>query len=727
MPTETGGRGHARSDLPAAAVRAQLESILASTVFARSPQLRSFLSYIVEQHLGGQGHTLKESVLARELYGKGSDFDGGSDPVVRVDARRLRDKLREFYEGRTDSVVISLPKGSYVPLFEGNSGPQREEAPALAVREREVRRPVVHLGRRAPVLRALALVALAATAVIAWRALRPQESAKIQMLPLASYPGAEGPPALSPDGNFVAFAWSGQVEPGPGDIYVKAVGTEALRRLTDTPASESNPAWSPDGGSIAFVRDRRGVVVMSQLGGSERQVSASGTHVTWAADSKSVLIRDREANMGPFGIFQVSLDTLERSRLTQAPVGIGDWRFDVSPDGRTLAFIRYERPGIADLHVVAMHGGEPRRLTNWNANLTGLAWTPDSREIVFSVEQPSAARLWRINANTSRPGRGTPIPDIPAAAVMPSISRPKSGLPARLAFQTITRDVDIHLMDLEARLLGDRIESRPFSRSTRVESSARFSPDGNRVAFVSHRSGEPEIWVGGRDGSAIQQVTTLGASQLVVGGWSPDGARIVLDAAIDGNSDIYVVGADGGHLRRLTSEPSVDAIPSWSGDGRWVYFASTRAGVIPDIWRVSADGGPAMRLTRHGGFEPRESPDGRSLFYLDRHPAGLAIDGTARLMSALLAGGPEEPVMERVLPFLWSVTDKGIVLVTREPDFDAIDVYRFADQWVSRVGRLGFRIPGIYTHMTVSRDGRWALATEMVRYDADLLLLDNFQ
>ena len=79
---------------------------------------------------------------------------------------------------------------------------------------------------------------------------------------------------------------------------------------------------------------------MSQLGGAERQVSASGTHVAWAGDSKSVLIRDRERDTGPFGIHQVFLDTLERRRLTQAPFGAGDWRFEVSPDGKTLAFIR---------------------------------------------------------------------------------------------------------------------------------------------------------------------------------------------------------------------------------------------------------------------------------------------------------------------------------------------------------------------------------------------------
>lgn len=210
-----------------------------------------------------------------------------------------------------------------------------------------------------------------------------------------------------------------------------------------------------------------------------------------------------------------------------------------------------------------------------------------------------------------------------------------------------------------------------------------------------------------------------------MGGWSPDGRTIAFEAAVAGNTDVYLVGADGGHLRRLTEEPSIDGIPSWSGDGRWIYFASTRAGATVDTWRISVDGGQAIRLTHNGGFEPRESPDGRYLFYLDRPPGGAPID--ARLMRVPLAGGHEEMVLEHIRPFLWSVTQTGIVFVTREPDFDAIDVYRFSDQRVARAGRLGFRIPARYTHMTVSRDGRWALATNMVRFDSDLMRLDNFR
>ena len=729
MPPETDARGHARNDLTDALIRAQLNRIVISDIFSRSLHLRRFLTFIVEQSLAGQGPSLKESVLAHELYGKATDFDGGTDPVVRVDARRLRDRLRESYEGRSDPVVISLPKGSYVPVFEANpASPPTDIAPQVVLPGLRQTPPVTTVKRAVIAVSALALTAAVVATVLAWRALRSAD-APAQLLPLAPYPGVEGPPALSPDGELVAFAWSGHAEGGPTDIYVKAVANEALRRLTTTSAnSETYPAWSPDGQSIAFVRDGRGVFTMSQLGGAERQVSVTGTHVAWAGDSKSVLIRDREGNTGPFGIHQVFLGTLERRRLTQAPVGDGDYRFEVSPDGRTLAFIRYEKRGIADLYVVPMRGGEPRRLSNWNSTLTGLSWTPDGREIVYSVEEPAAGRLWRIHANSARLERGSPIADIPAGARYPSISRPMPGQPARLAFQTLARDVDLQMIDLDARLVNDTLESKPFSNSTRIEGSAQFSFDGSRIAFLSLRSGRAEIWVAGRDGSGLQQITSLGASGLMVGEWSPDGATIAFEAAIDGNTDVYLVGTDGGHLRRLTAEPSIDGVPSWSGDGQGIYFASTRAGgVIPDTWRVSPNGGQAIRLTRNGGFEPRESPDGRSLFYLDRAPAGLAADGTARLMRLPLDGGKEQLMVERVRPFLWSVTDTGIVFVTREPDFDAIDVYRFRDQRVARAGRLGFRIPGIYPHLTVSRDGRWALVNQMVRFDSDLMWLDNFR
>jgi dipeptidyl aminopeptidase/acylaminoacyl peptidase len=87
---------------------------------------------------------------------------------------------------------------------------------------------------------------------------------------------------------------------------------------------------------------------------------------------------------------------------------LGDRRFSNSPDGSNLAFIRYEHSGVADIYVLPMAGGRPRRLTNWNdGEFGGLAWIPNGREIIYSKRQ-----LWRISVDLAQPGRGTPIGSI---------------------------------------------------------------------------------------------------------------------------------------------------------------------------------------------------------------------------------------------------------------------------------------------------------------------------
>src|SRR5262249_6442688 len=115
------GRTNGSAGLCNSMVRLQLERILTSRTFLRSERMSAFLKFIVERTLDGHASSLKEQVLLEELYRRGSDCNGIADPVVRVDARRLRDKLREYYsEFADDPVIISLPKGSYIPSFATN-------------------------------------------------------------------------------------------------------------------------------------------------------------------------------------------------------------------------------------------------------------------------------------------------------------------------------------------------------------------------------------------------------------------------------------------------------------------------------------------------------------------------------------------------------------------------------------------------------------------------------
>ena len=100
-------------------ITAQLERILASTIFIHSERLSRFLRFTVQQATEGKTEQLKEYALATSVFDKRDSFDPRFDPIVRVEAGRLRTRLRQYYEteGREDGLVIDLPKGSYVPRF----------------------------------------------------------------------------------------------------------------------------------------------------------------------------------------------------------------------------------------------------------------------------------------------------------------------------------------------------------------------------------------------------------------------------------------------------------------------------------------------------------------------------------------------------------------------------------------------------------------------------------
>jgi TolB-like protein/Tfp pilus assembly protein PilF len=112
-------------------VRTQLERILASSGFARSSRLTRFLRFSVEQVLCGNGEHLKEQTIGIEVFDRKPDYDPRIDPIVRVEARRLRVKLKAYYtsRGRRDEVWIALPKGSYAALFRSRRGAEESHSP----------------------------------------------------------------------------------------------------------------------------------------------------------------------------------------------------------------------------------------------------------------------------------------------------------------------------------------------------------------------------------------------------------------------------------------------------------------------------------------------------------------------------------------------------------------------------------------------------------------------
>ena len=117
-------------------IRRQLDRIVNSSPFRDAHRLTSFLSFIVETTLMGNGKKLKAYTIAVEALGRGTDFDPQIDPIVRVEAVRLRHALARYYSGsgRDDPLVIEVPRGGYVPAFRrGNAGEEQKPRATAAL------------------------------------------------------------------------------------------------------------------------------------------------------------------------------------------------------------------------------------------------------------------------------------------------------------------------------------------------------------------------------------------------------------------------------------------------------------------------------------------------------------------------------------------------------------------------------------------------------------------
>ena len=567
----------------------------------------------------------------------------------------------------------------------------------------------------------LFLVPAVAAGAWFWRTRTESELPPPRVTVLTSYPGSEILPSFSPDGSQVAFSWGGE-KGDNGDIYVKAVGEVHALRLTTHPIHEGPPAWSPDGKQIAHyhgVSGNGGIYTISPLGGQERKISDfQGASLSWTPDGKWLATAKAswEGADGDDsgGIYLVPVEGGMPKRITAPQPPLKDFFPAVSPDGTQLAFVRCPNLPHCDVYCLTLasdrsSSGEVRRLTRQFSYISGVAWTPDSESVIYSASRFGNQRfyVWRIGKDGRNPQR---LEYAGPYAIQPAVARSGS----RLAFASTPDNQD---QDIWCYREGEA--PRPFITSSLIDFSAEFSPDGRRVAFVSHRAGESaDIWLANADGSEPVQLTFVKNSAAGTPRWSLDGRSILFDLRTpDGEVGLCRVKADGGPIERVTSDPNSEVNGSYSPDGKWIYFRSERSGKS-QIWRMPADGGKDEQITRDGADWGLVSMDGRTLYFTSR--------GNSGLQAISVAGGTPVVLDPLAQGRAFAVHSEGVYYIRRQLKEARYELVLFDPATSEK--RVLTRLDGpMFQGLAVSPDRKTFLYTRRKESTFDLALVENFR
>ncbi len=429
--------------------------------------------------------------------------------------------------------------------------------------------------------------------------------------------GLESSPAISPDGEFVAYE---ATDGGDLDIFLLRVGGQRPINLTeDSTVDDQHPAFSPDGRRIAFrsERDGGGLFVMGATGESVRRLASFGDNPSWSPDGREIVVAtegesDPHAREKQSELWIVPAASGEPRRIFAGDAVQPSW----SPGGQRIAYWAVELGiGNRDVWTIGADGKEPVRVTDGPSIDWNPLWARDGAHLYFLSDRGGVTNPWRV-AIDPRSGalRGEPQPIVLPTAWSGQLSLAANE--SRLLYRTSEITAEIH------RQPFDSAAGRPTEPMERVVETA---------------------------------IPAIGFDLSVAGEF--------VFRTVTMQEDIYVQQSDGSGLRKLTDDEAKDRNPVWSPDGRTVAFYSNRGGFY-EIWTVDRDGSNlkartatdrSRSISRPGALFPIWSPDGRSIVFSSNDDVARFSPREAPVPTSEMEILPVDPGDGMfVLPLSWS-------------------------------------------------------------------------
>jgi Tol biopolymer transport system component/DNA-binding winged helix-turn-helix (wHTH) protein len=594
-----------------------------------------------------------------------------------------------------------------------------EKAPASGARARPGR-----------ALFAAAIVACLAAMVVLviWRT-RPsavgREAVALRTRQITNWTGLDAFPALSPDGNSVAYSSD---HGGKFEIYVRPL-TPGARELQLTSDGQENfqPAWSPDGTLVAYhSKNRGGIWAVPASGGVARQLTEFGSRPAWSPDGsviafQSYPLTDLGATsvgaLPPSILWTVAVQGGGLTPITQVgePRG-GHGAPAWSRDGKRLAFVSYDGAST-NVCTISAGGGDLKTFTDGKRWVYDPVFSPDSTCIYYGgVSERGNFVLYKIRLS---PKDGSALGE-PVEIANTGLARIKN----------LTISTDGSKLAYCAPAMKGKIASVSPSDSSgqgalesgvgRTEPVAltrdasyrkgiiRFSPDGRKIAYVEFIGGtSQDIWVMDADGGNPTQLTSDPAVDWCPS-WFPDSDRIAFQSDRGGRDMTWIVSLNSGRESLLLDAGQDVGWPVLSPDGKRLAFNSAKSGTI-NIWTVGVEGGPTEQLTfdeETMGW-PSWSPDGKTIALQVKRG-----DDTHVMVMPAGGGSPTQLTFDRgqSWPYSWS------------PDGDKIAFAGFREGcwnvwWVSRSTKQQKRLTNYSGRSSYVRYPSWSPLGDRIVYE----------
>jgi eukaryotic-like serine/threonine-protein kinase len=605
---------------------------LAGTLRYMSPEQAAQKELTPASDVYSLGLVLYELLAGRHPLGSSHAGVGG-----------FEETLQAAQEGRVEPVSRwrrDVPKAWETLLREmlRKAPEERPSAAEVARRLESLPQPGARGGR----IWWVGAVAALAFAAMLWTILRgdggaPENFGQLVAVPLTATAGFDSWPDISPDGKTIAYSW-GKSPDAYSHLYLKDLNQDAPIPLleSDVGARIGHPRWARDGQRVFYKRTspRSGgeaIWSVGRDGKDARKEVDLGTGelssgVDLSLDGQRIVYADRtRPTEWRFDLYLYDFQTKEKRRITTTESGWGDWDPRFSPDGTQIAFKRVKSPGDDQLYLMPSQGGVARSLNLPRESVYGFAWTPESNILLAGQLGSVIHGLWL--ASPAGKAKPTPIFESAFDATMPAVNR------ERVVWVNRVNDYNIYSAPLAGGEPVKRISS-PVQ-----DSRPSISADG-RLAFVSRRSGSPEIWLSRLDGGEATRATDL-KGELTRPAWSPDGGKITFAMLRFGISKIYVSQCPKGGMACEAPRELIEGTnPTWTADGGSIYY---RASSVEEIRLVPEAGGETAPVGK--GEEALASADGKWLYITRSSGSGryFRLPATAEG----LAAGSEELVMGR--------------------------------------------------------------------------------